>query len=142
MCTGNENSKPIWNKFIIRKYIIEKSQVVLNFCRTVYYEHSLHLRPYPVWRLCWFIMFVDTFSNCSTITGLQDIKREENVDNYKELTDETLCLGLVSESLSLGYDIGCFWDTRMKDNRCCDYPSTWRLFSKPSHWIVFYDKLL
>ena len=38
MCTGNENSKPIWNKFIIRKYIIETSQVVLNFCRTVYIE--------------------------------------------------------------------------------------------------------
>ena len=36
MCTGNENSKPIWNKFIIRKDIIETSQVVLNFCRTVY----------------------------------------------------------------------------------------------------------
>jgi hypothetical protein len=34
--TGNENSKPIWNKFIIRKDIIETSQVVLNFCRTVY----------------------------------------------------------------------------------------------------------
>jgi hypothetical protein len=36
VCTGNENSKPIWNKFINRKYIIETSQVVLNFCRTVY----------------------------------------------------------------------------------------------------------
>jgi hypothetical protein len=36
VCTGNENSKPIWNKFIIRKDIIETSQVVLNFCRTVY----------------------------------------------------------------------------------------------------------
>ena len=36
MCTGNENSKPIWNKFIIRKDIIETSQVVLNFGRTVY----------------------------------------------------------------------------------------------------------
>ena len=36
MCTGNENSKPIWNKFIIRKDIIETSQVVLNFCQTVY----------------------------------------------------------------------------------------------------------
>ena len=35
MCTGNENSKPIWNKFIIRKDIIETSQVVLNLCRTV-----------------------------------------------------------------------------------------------------------
>jgi hypothetical protein len=34
--TGNENSKPIWNKFIIRKDIIETMQVVLNFCRTVY----------------------------------------------------------------------------------------------------------
>jgi hypothetical protein len=33
VCTGNENSKPIWNKFIIRKDIIETSQVVLNFCR-------------------------------------------------------------------------------------------------------------
>ena len=32
--TGNEKSKPIWNKFIIRKDIIETSQVVLNFCRT------------------------------------------------------------------------------------------------------------
>ena len=41
MCTGNENSKPIWNKFIIRKDIIETSQVVLNFCRTVYI--CLHL---------------------------------------------------------------------------------------------------
>ena len=36
MCTGNENSKPIWNKFIIRKDSIETSQVVLHFCRTVY----------------------------------------------------------------------------------------------------------
>ena len=36
MYIGNENSKPIWNKFIIRKDIIETSQVVLNFCRTVY----------------------------------------------------------------------------------------------------------
>jgi hypothetical protein len=36
VCTGNENSKPIWNKFIIRKDIIETSQAVLNFCRTVY----------------------------------------------------------------------------------------------------------
>ena len=36
VCTGNENSKPIWNKFIIRKDIIETSQVVLKFCRTVY----------------------------------------------------------------------------------------------------------
>ena len=36
MWTGNENSKPIWNKFIIRKDIIETMQVVLNFCRTVY----------------------------------------------------------------------------------------------------------
>ena len=36
MCTGNENSKPIRNKFIIRKDIIETSQVVLIFCRTVY----------------------------------------------------------------------------------------------------------
>jgi hypothetical protein len=36
VCTGNENSKPIWNKFIIRKDIIETRQVVLNFCRTVY----------------------------------------------------------------------------------------------------------
>jgi hypothetical protein len=35
VCTGNENSKPIWNKFIIRKDIIETSQVVVNFCRTV-----------------------------------------------------------------------------------------------------------
>ena len=35
MCTGNENSKPILNKFIIRKDIIKTSQVVLNFCRTV-----------------------------------------------------------------------------------------------------------
>jgi len=35
VCTGNENSKPIWNKIIIRKDIIETSQVVLNFCRTV-----------------------------------------------------------------------------------------------------------
>jgi hypothetical protein len=34
VCTGNENSKPIWNKFIIRKDIIETSQVVLNFCLT------------------------------------------------------------------------------------------------------------
>jgi hypothetical protein len=34
--TGNENSKPIWKKFIIRKDIIETSQVVLNFGRTVY----------------------------------------------------------------------------------------------------------
>ena len=33
MCTGNENSKPIWNKFIIGKDIIETSQVVLNFGR-------------------------------------------------------------------------------------------------------------
>jgi hypothetical protein len=38
VCTGNENRKPIWNKFIIRKDIIETSQVVLNFCRTVYKE--------------------------------------------------------------------------------------------------------
>ena len=38
MCTGNENSKSIWNKFIIRKDIIETSQVVLNFCRTVYLQ--------------------------------------------------------------------------------------------------------
>lgn len=55
------------------------------------------------------MMFVDTFSNCSTIIGLPDVKREYNVDNNnnKELT-ETLCLGLVSESLALGYDIGCF----------------------------------
>jgi hypothetical protein len=36
VCTGNENSKPIWNKFIIRKDSIETSQVVLNFCRSVY----------------------------------------------------------------------------------------------------------
>ena len=36
MCTGNENSKPIWNKFVIRKDIIESSQVMLNFCRTAY----------------------------------------------------------------------------------------------------------
>jgi hypothetical protein len=36
VCTGNKNSKSIWNKFIIRKDIIETSQVVLNFCRTVY----------------------------------------------------------------------------------------------------------
>ena len=36
VCTGNENSKPIWNKFIIKKDIIETNQVVLNFCRTVY----------------------------------------------------------------------------------------------------------
>jgi hypothetical protein len=36
VCTGNENSKPIWNKFIIRKDIIATSQVVLNFGRTVY----------------------------------------------------------------------------------------------------------
>ena len=36
MCTGNEENKPIWNKFIIRKDIIETSQVVLNFCWTVY----------------------------------------------------------------------------------------------------------
>jgi hypothetical protein len=34
VCTGNENSKPIWNKFIIRKDIIETSQVVLNLCLT------------------------------------------------------------------------------------------------------------
>ena len=40
MCTGSENSKPIWNKFIIRKDIIETSQVVLNFCRTVY-KHAI-----------------------------------------------------------------------------------------------------
>jgi hypothetical protein len=32
----NHNSKPIRNKFIIRKDIIETSQVVLNFCQTVY----------------------------------------------------------------------------------------------------------
>jgi hypothetical protein len=38
VCKGNENSKPIWNKFIIRKDIIETSQVVLNFCRTVYLD--------------------------------------------------------------------------------------------------------
>jgi hypothetical protein len=31
-----ENSKPIWNKFIIRIDIIETSQAVLNFCWTVY----------------------------------------------------------------------------------------------------------
>jgi hypothetical protein len=31
----HENSKPIWNKFINRKDIIETIQVVLNFCRTV-----------------------------------------------------------------------------------------------------------
>jgi hypothetical protein len=36
MGTGNENSKPIWNKIIIRKDIIETSQVVLNFGRTIY----------------------------------------------------------------------------------------------------------
>ena len=41
MCTGNENSKPIWNKFIIRKDIIETNQVVLNFCRTVYKNHQM-----------------------------------------------------------------------------------------------------
>jgi hypothetical protein len=38
VCTGKENSKLIWNKFIIRKDIIETSQVVLNFCQTVYYN--------------------------------------------------------------------------------------------------------
>ena len=48
MCTGNENIKPIWNKFIIRKDIIETSQVVLNFCWTVYivkntYVHGLYV---------------------------------------------------------------------------------------------------
>ena len=43
MCTGNENSKPIWNMFIIRKDIIETSQVVLNFCRTVYNINYLYL---------------------------------------------------------------------------------------------------
>jgi hypothetical protein len=36
MFSGNENSNPIWNKFIIRKDIIETSEVVLNFGRTVY----------------------------------------------------------------------------------------------------------
>jgi hypothetical protein len=36
--TGNEYSKPIWNKVIIRKDIIETSRVVLNFYRTVYYS--------------------------------------------------------------------------------------------------------
>jgi hypothetical protein len=39
---NNENSKPIWNKFIIRKDIIETSQVVLNFCRTVYMQMYKH----------------------------------------------------------------------------------------------------
>jgi len=98
-------------------------------------------------------MFVDTFSNCSTITGLQDVKREENVDNYKELTDETVCLGLVSESLALSYDIGCFWDTRMMDNRWWRDIYNYQMFvaithqhensfQKISHWIVFEDKLL
>ena len=43
MCTGNENSKPIWNKLIIRKDIIETSQVVLNFCRTVYIPWILRI---------------------------------------------------------------------------------------------------
>ena len=43
VCTGNENSKPIWNKFIIRKDIIETSQVVLNFCWTVYKKNFLFL---------------------------------------------------------------------------------------------------
>jgi hypothetical protein len=43
VCTGNENSKPIWNKFIIRKYIIETSQVELNFGRTVYIDSQLFL---------------------------------------------------------------------------------------------------
>ena len=56
MCTGNENSKPIWNKFVIRKDIIESSQVMLNFCRTVY-----------------------TFEcSCSLITNYDFIFRSEN----------------------------------------------------------------
>ena len=54
------------------------------------------------------MMFVDTFSNCSTIIGLPDVKREDNVDNNNKELTETLCLGLVSESLAFGYDIGCF----------------------------------
>ena len=56
MCTGNENSKPIWNKFIIRKDIIETSQVVLNFCRTVY-----------IYIIC--LMSVYVCMNCYTRKG-------------------------------------------------------------------------
>jgi hypothetical protein len=47
VCTGNENSKPIWNKFIIRKDIIETSQVVLSFCRTVHIYIYIHIYIYP-----------------------------------------------------------------------------------------------
>ena len=36
LCSDKENSKSIWNKFIIRKDIIETSQVVLNFGLSVY----------------------------------------------------------------------------------------------------------
>jgi hypothetical protein len=43
VCTGNENSKPIWNKSIIRKDIIETIQVVLNFCG--FYMTFLHHIP-------------------------------------------------------------------------------------------------
>jgi hypothetical protein len=56
VCTGNENSKPIWYKFIIRKDIIETSQVVLNFCRTVY-------------RLNDWLVFNTNFSNIVALTN-------------------------------------------------------------------------
>jgi len=44
---------------------------------------------------------LNTFINCSNITGLLDVRGEENVDNYKEQTDETPGLRLVFASLSI-----------------------------------------
>ena len=59
MCTGNENSEPIWNKFIIRKDIIETSQVVLDFCRIVYIICKKEI--YNAFLFC--VLQIDFYSN-------------------------------------------------------------------------------
>jgi hypothetical protein len=42
----HKKNQPIWNKFIIRKDIIETSQVVLNFCRTLYISKRTWMNAY------------------------------------------------------------------------------------------------
>ena len=91
MCTGNENSEPILNKFIIRKIIIETNQVVLNFCRTVYIKehYFLHIPFYlkPPYRTASWEQYLKKIcydpSNPASFTGSENSYSDKNPSALK-----------------------------------------------------------
>ena len=93
MCTGNENSKPIWNKFIIRKDIIETSQVVLNFCRTVYITTILkprNLFPPAIHRL--FLQSLDSNGSMFSVKNIVRGKLNKQIDDGHQNTFKILLI--------------------------------------------------